>query len=113
MSGRTRNKGDGGRPHEAVYLRRLLRLAGLGALVAAVVTERRKPPAEREWHGRLAGLVPYDLRRPTMERVRSSLWNPGSPRLISPQVFGVGWTLNVGRLVHLARRRFGGRAGDR
>lgn len=85
--------------------RRLGRLVGLGLAAAAVVTERRKPPEEREWHGRLGGIVPYDFRRPTMERVKASLWDPESSRLVTPQVFGVGWTLNVGRVVRLLRDR--------
>ena len=85
--------------------RKLGRLAGVALVVAAIVTERRKPPDEREWHGRLGGIVPYDFRRPTMERVKASLWDPDSSRLVTPQVFGVGWTLNVGRVVRLLRDR--------
>lgn len=75
----------------------------LGLVVAAVFKERRKPAAQRTWHGELAGFVPYDLRRPTLARVRASVWNPESPRLFTPQAFGVGWSLNVGRLVRLLR----------
>ncbi len=48
-------------------------------LGAAVVTELRKSPDERTWHGKLAGVVPYDLRPPTLERVRSTVWNPDDP----------------------------------
>jgi hypothetical protein len=92
-------------------VRRWVRLAGLAAVATAIVTEQRKPPDEREWHGRLGGFLPYDFRPPTMARVRSALWDPESPRLVSPQVFGVGWTLNVGRLVHLARRQLAARSG--
>ena len=90
-------------------LRRWGRLVGLGLVVGAVVTEQRKPPAEREWHGRLGGLVPYDFRPPTRERLRAALWNPESSRLLTPQVWGVGWTVNVGRLVRLVRERVAGR----
>ena len=92
-------------------VRRWMRLASLAAVAAAIVTEQRKPPAEREWHGRLGGFLPYDFRPPTMARVRSALWDPESPRLVSPQVVGVGWTLNVGRIVHLIRRRVADRSG--
>ena len=81
------------------------RAAGLALVAAAIVTEYRKPPAEREWHGRLAGFVPYDFRRPTLDRARAAMWNPESARLFYPQVFGVGWTVNVGRLVRLVVRR--------
>lgn len=86
-------------------LRNAVRLAGMAAVVAAVVTEQRKPPEEREWHGRLGGIVPYDFRRPTLARVRAALWNPDTTRILTPAVFGVGWTLNVGRVVRLVRRR--------
>ena len=85
------------------------RVVTLGLVVAAVVKELRTPAARRRWHGELAGLVPYDLRRPTVARVRASVWNPESPRLFTPQAFGVGWSLNVGRLVRLLRSA--GRAG--
>ena len=85
--------------------RKLGRLVGLGLTAAAIVTERRKPPEEREWHGRLGGIVPYDFRRPTVERAKASLWDPDSSRLITPQVFGVGWTLNLGRVVRLVQDR--------
>jgi hypothetical protein len=65
------------------------------------IRELRKPADERTWHGEIAGLVPYDLRPPSLERVRQSWWNPESERLLTPQVFGVGWAINVGRLARL------------
>ena len=67
------------------------------AVGAAVATELKKPAAERTWHGTIAGVVPYDLRRPTPETVREKLWNPAG-NFWSPSVFGVGWSLNLGRL---------------
>jgi hypothetical protein len=73
-------------------------------VVAAVARELRRPPEEREWHGRLAGLVPYDLRPPTVARVRDRWWNPEDDRLFTEQVFGVGWSLNLARLARLLRR---------
>ena len=80
-----------------------LRLAVLALTAGAVAQELRKPSDQREWHGRLGGVVPYDFRLPTVERVRAALWNPESDRLLTPQVFGVGWTVNAGRLVKLLR----------
>ena len=41
----------------------LWRGIAVGSLGAAVVTELRKPQQERAWHGKLAGFVPYELRR--------------------------------------------------
>jgi hypothetical protein len=67
-------------------------------LAAAVISELRKPKANRSWEGRIAGVVPYDLRRPTLTRMRERWWNPSEPRLLVPTVFGVGWTLNFARL---------------
>jgi hypothetical protein len=69
---------------------------GLLALAAAIGNELRKPVAERHWHDRLLGLVPYDLRPPTWARVQQTLWNVQSNQVIVPQVFGVGWSINVG-----------------
>lgn len=76
-------------------------LVGAALVGAAVATELRKPAGERTWEGRLAGLVPYDLRPPTPARVRQRLWNSAEPRLFVPTVFGVGWTVNVRRLLDL------------
>lgn len=73
---------------------------GVGVILigAAVATELRKPAEQRTWQGRLAGWVPYDLRPPTPGRVRQRLWNPADHRIFVPTVFGVGWTINLGRL---------------
>ena len=48
--------------------------------------------------GRLLGIVPYDLERPTAQKVRDRMWNPASDRIVMPQVFGAGWTLNLAAL---------------
>jgi hypothetical protein len=84
------------------------RAAGLGvgaALVGgAVVTELRKPPRKRTWHGKLLGVVPYDLRKPTAKRLKATFWNPRGP-LLTPHAVGVGWTLNVGRALRLLHLR--------
>lgn len=70
-------------------------LAGIALLVAAVLTELMKPSGERTWHGRLFGVIPYDLRLPTPGRIGGRLWNPSEPRLLVPTAFGVGWTVNL------------------
>ena len=51
--------------------------------------------------------MPYDFRMPTVERVKERMWNPSTSTLIDPRVFGVGWTLNLGRLVELVRAASG------
>jgi hypothetical protein len=72
---------------------------GIALLGAALITELRKPAGERTWEGRIARKIPYDLRRPTVARVRQRLWNPADRRVLVPTVFGVGWTVNLGRLL--------------
>jgi hypothetical protein len=78
-------------------LRGGLRLMVVGLVVAAVATELAKPEEERTWHGRVLGVVPYDFRMPTWEKIQSAYWNPDSDRLFSDRVFGVGWALNLYR----------------
>lgn len=70
----------------------------------ALAQELRKPSEQRTWHGVVAGFVPYDFRMPTVERARERLWDPEG-EVVQPQVFGVGWTLNLGRLVAEFRSR--------
>jgi hypothetical protein len=81
-------------------LRNIWRLAVAIIGVIAIVQELRKPADERTWHGDVAGFVPYDFRRPTMERVRTTYWNPEGP-VISGKVFGVGWAPNLGALARM------------
>ena len=75
----------------------------LSLVGAAVITELRKPKEERSWHGKLAGFVPYELRRPTLQRVRDTYWAPADEHVFKPAVWGVGWALNVGRVVKMVR----------
>jgi hypothetical protein len=76
-------------------LRRLAKLAGVGLMVAAISQEMSKPEAERTWHGRVFGFVPYDFRPPSWDRIRASYWNSDDDRLFTDRVFGVGWALNL------------------
>jgi hypothetical protein len=88
-------------------LRKLIKWTGIALAAVAIVEQLRRPADERTWEGTVAGFVPYDFRPPTIERARSRWWNPDEPRLFVPQVFGVGWTVNVARLVGLVRDRAG------
>jgi hypothetical protein len=87
-------------------LRRLVRFAAFGLVVAAVATELSKPEPERTWEGRVFGLVPYDFRPPTWQRIRDAYWNPNSDRLFSDRVFGVGWAVNLYRAKTLMEGAF-------
>lgn len=77
---------------------KLLTLLSLATLAIAIREELKKPAHARTWHGYLGGVVPYDFRVPTPEKVVDRVWNPDGP-LLSPATFGVGWDPNVGRIV--------------
>jgi hypothetical protein len=80
-------------------LRRTFRRLWIGVLVAAVVDATRND----RLHGEVFGFVPYDFRPPNVERIRRHAWDPRSSRVLTPTTFGVGWSLNLGRLARLAR----------
>ena len=81
-------------------LRKLGSVVGAGLVGAAVVQELRKPAGDRTWHGMLWDRVPYELRPPTGERLRSAYWAPDDAHIFTGTPFGVGWTFNFGRLCH-------------
>jgi hypothetical protein len=84
----------------ATSVRDIWRLALALIGVAAIIQELRKPQNERTWHGKVADIVPYDFRIPTIDRIRTTYWNPEGPA-ISAKVFGVGWAPNFGALAKL------------
>jgi hypothetical protein len=75
-------------------------LAALAA-VAAVRQQLSLPAEERTWHGKVYG-VPYDFRAPSLERVTRSWWNPDDASLFPARAFGIGWSINLHRLLQLA-----------
>ncbi|MEG3615361.1 DUF5808 domain-containing protein [Isoptericola haloaureus] len=87
-------------------LQKLYKAVMFALVVAAVTKELQKDPADREWHGTVAGFVPYEFRIPTFARAKERLWDPEAEHVIGPQVFGVGWTVNVGRVVAVVKDRF-------
>ena len=82
-----------------------VRLVLIGLVAAALAEQLRRPDNERDWHGALGGVIPYDFRPPTAERLRATYWAPESDQLLRPHAFGVGWGLNVGRLVKVYREQ--------
>lgn len=86
----------------------IIRIVSLALAVTAVVKELRTPADEREWNGTVVGFVPYEFRVPTLDRFKERVWDPEAAHLIGPKVFGVGWTLNVGRALALVRGRLSG-----
>lgn len=81
-------------------LRRLITIAGTLITAAAFIQQLNKPVDERDWHGEILG-VPYDFRPLTFVRIRERWWNPEDPRLLTPHIFGVGWSVNLYRLNQL------------
>ncbi len=80
------------------FLRRTIQIAVTATVVAVVVQELQKPPEQRTWQGKAFGWVPYDLRYPWIEteaRLRAAYWNPGDERLLTGNVFGIGWGINL------------------
>ena len=65
------------------------------ATVAYAIRNRRS-------HGAFVG-VPFEFRVPTVRRVRERWWNPADGRMLTPHVFGVGWSLNL----HMVLKRLG------
>ena len=65
----------------------------------------------RQSHGRMLG-VPFEFRFPTVSRLRERLWNAEDPRIFTPHVFGVGWSLNGLQLLRLLRGQRPGDGGD-
>jgi hypothetical protein len=85
-------------------LQTVLRLATFAFIAAALATELRKPKHERRWHGRLAGVVPYEFRPPTLARIRERWWNPNDHRILTEHVFGVGWSVNLAQVLRILLR---------
>lgn len=103
--------GTHGHSHDTSHgggFRKLVTLVAMALTVAAVVKELRTPAEERTWHGTVASVVPYEFRMPTLARFRERLWNPESEHYVGPRVFGVGWSLNVGKVVAEVRERLSG-----
>lgn len=76
------------------------RAAVITLVVLALRDQLRLPPEERTWHGSIGGVIPYDFRRPTKERILATYWNKESSRILVPQAFGIGWTVNLYPLLH-------------
>ncbi|MGH2499110.1 MAG: DUF5808 domain-containing protein [Candidatus Limnocylindria bacterium] len=76
-------------------LAKLVRTLAWLAVFGAVYQELRRPPAERTWQGKVLGVVPYDFRIPTLERLRDAYWAPDTDRVFSDTAFGVGWAVNI------------------
>jgi hypothetical protein len=52
-----------------------------------------------ERQGKIAN-VPYDTRRPTVARFKSTYWSSENTRFFPPKVMGLGWGINFYWVVH-------------
>src|SRR5437016_7174413 len=78
----------------------VMMVMGIAALMGLAIREQlQMPPEERTWHGTLYG-IPYDFRWPTIERLRETFWNKDTARVLVPQVFGMGWSINFYPLIN-------------
>jgi Family of unknown function (DUF5808) len=80
-------------------LKRVITLVTVALGLAAVSEQLQQPKEARTWHGTVLG-VPYDFRFPTPARIKQRWWNPDDERLFTPHVFGIGWSVNLYRLLH-------------
>ena len=67
----------------------IVKVAAAAAFVATAVYAYR----EQKSHGRYY-CIPFDFRIPTVDRALERLWNPDDPRVLTPPVFGAGWSIN-------------------
>jgi len=82
-------------------LNTLVLMLAVFLVVAAIRDQLRRPAEERTWQGNIFGF-PYDFRIPTIERIRETMWNKDTSRILMPHAFGVGWSINFYPLLHPA-----------
>ena len=70
-------------------LGKVIKVAVAAVFVATAVYAVREKKPRGVFYG-----IPYDFRVPTPERIRERLWNPDDPRVLTPMVFGAGWSIN-------------------
>ncbi len=80
-------------------LRTAVSLVGASMVGAAIVEQLRLPPEQRTWQGSVLG-IPYDFRLPTPERLRNTVWNKETSKVLVPHAFGMGWSINFYPIVH-------------
>ncbi len=69
------------------------------ALCEEVTRRRGAKPSEdvAQPAGHVLGM-PYDIKAPTPENLRTRIWNPEDPRIFTPKLVGLGWTINFAAL---------------
>ena len=85
------------------WLIRMLQATAITLALTAVCQELEKPEEERKWHGVVAGFIPYDFRTPTVDKFKEAYWNPYERRILTSEVFGIGWAINFYALLERLR----------
>jgi hypothetical protein len=78
------------------------RMDKLLVLATVLATSLALSLLKKDKQGTFLG-IPYNFEWPTPARVRRGLWNPDDPRLLTPHVYGWGYSANL----HAIARRLG------
>lgn len=65
------------------------------------MSDKGHAPKHRR-HGKLVGM-PYDWRKPSLDKLRRSYWDTTTRRVVTPKAFGWGWDINMGALARRLR----------
>lgn len=84
-------------------MRGIFRILTLAVIAGVIYQEARKEPGDERWHGKSLGFVPYDLRPPSLARIRETYWNPDDPRIFTGKVAGIGWGINLAAVAEKLR----------
>ena len=68
---------------------KIVKVAAAAAFVATAVHAYREQKSNGRYYG-----IPFDFRIPTVDRALERLWNPEDPRVLTPPLFGAGWSIN-------------------
>ena len=93
------------------WIRNVFLLLLLATVAQAISEQLRRDKADRDWHGKVAGVVPYDFRPPTPTRIKQAFWAP-EEAFVTPHSFGVGWSVNLGRIVYEVKKHAPGSSSD-
>jgi len=77
----------------------IIGIVSTALLTGAMIEQLRRPKGARTWYGNILG-IPYDFRRPTLEKLRKTFWNEKTSQILVPQAFGMGWSINFYPLLH-------------
>lgn len=84
----------------------------VGLSAAAIGNELEKPPEQRTWKGRIAG-VPYNFRVWEWQNIAREYWNPASDHILAEHAIGIGWGINFAALSRRAQDLIAVPAGER